>query len=107
MIGKGLGMLGKGYAGLAIQRFDGLAIQRFDGLSIVNTTAFLRPVHIVRQTISNLDTFICPISTYHRYEGLSRPAKKAGIKNNKPHPWYIQTLYQSYGGYGDMRFEGL
>lgn len=81
-----------------IQGFDGLAIQRFDGLSIVNTTAFLRPVQIMRQTISNLDTLISRISAYHRYKGLSRPAKKAGIKNNKPHPWYIHKPYINHMG---------
>jgi hypothetical protein len=88
--------------GFEIQRFDGLAIQGFDGLSIVNTTAFPRPVQIVRQTISNLETQICRISAYHNYKGLSRPLKKAGIKNNKPYPYGNNK--PSYGHIVDIRF---
>jgi hypothetical protein len=48
----------------------------YKGLDIVDTTAFPRPVHIVRQTISNLDTLIAP---YHRYKGLSIAAQNGGV----------------------------
>jgi hypothetical protein len=51
-----------------MHRYIGLAKRGYEGLDILLSTAFPRPVHIVRQTISNLETLICP---YHRYEGLS------------------------------------
>ena len=40
----------------------------YEGLDTLIRAGFQGPVHIVRQTISNLETLICP---YHRYEGLS------------------------------------
>jgi len=43
----------------------------YEGLYIVDTTAFLRPVHIVRQTISNLGMVHSPIDAYHANKGLS------------------------------------
>jgi hypothetical protein len=101
MIGKGLGMLGKGYAGLAIQRFDGLG---YDGLSIVNTTAFLRPVQIVRQFISNLETGNSRYAPYHRFEGLSSTPKKSGEQRRIPTiPMVITNHISGYEGLADMR----
>ena len=47
----------------------------YAGLDTLKRAAFLRPVQIVRQTISNLDTAIRP---YHRYEGLSIGRKIRG-----------------------------
>jgi len=38
------------------------------------------PVHIMRQTISNNDMLISPISLYHRYKGLSNIGYK-GLAN--------------------------
>jgi hypothetical protein len=49
----------------------------YEGLYIVDTTAFLRPVQIVRQFISNHDTLI---ASYHRYKGLSSLLKNQGIR---------------------------
>ena len=43
----------------------------YEGLDTLIRAAFLRPVHIVRQTISNPDTLISRIYAYHNYEGLS------------------------------------
>jgi hypothetical protein len=58
-------MIGKGYEG-----YEG-----YKGLDIVDTTAFLRPVHIVRQTISHNET---PLPPYHTYKGLSIAAQNGG-----------------------------
>ena len=55
----------------------------YKGLYIVDTTAFLRPVHIVRQFISNHDTLI---ASYHRYKGLSIAPIWQGIKKAIPNP---------------------
>jgi hypothetical protein len=81
-----------------------LGLIGFDGLSINKFTALSRPVQIVRQTISNLDTQISRISAYHRYEGLSRPLKKAGIKRDTNYPYgnnkpYILAMH----GLADMK----
>jgi len=65
-------------------------------LYIVDTTAFLRPVQIVRQFISNhghSQTLHKGISryagygglAYHNYKGLSSPPKAGGIEKI---PWY-------------------
>lgn len=51
---------------------------RYKGLYIVNTTAFPRPVQIVRQFISNLDMGISPLWAYHNYKGLSSLAQNGG-----------------------------
>jgi hypothetical protein len=67
-------MLGKGLEGLG----KGLYKRGYDGLDILLSTAFPRPVHIVRQTISNLETGISRISAYHRYKGLSIAAQNGG-----------------------------
>ena len=79
----------------------------YKGLYIVDTTAFLRPVQIVRQTISNLETLICP---YHNYEGLSIGRKIAGDKEgytypywyNKPYTWHMRIC-----GYEGLGYKGL
>ena len=42
-------------------------IHGYNGLYIVDTTAFLRPVHIVRQFISNLETLKACISQIQRF----------------------------------------
>jgi hypothetical protein len=51
---------------------------RYEGLDTLIRAAFLRPVQIVRQFISNLDTGNISLSAYHANKGLSRPLKKAG-----------------------------
>lgn len=67
--------------GLDIQGYCGLDIQGYEGLDTLKRADFLGPVQIVRQTISNLETPICP---YHRYEGLSIARKIAGYKEEYP-----------------------
>jgi hypothetical protein len=58
-----------GLVGLRIQGYEGYA--GYEGLGTLIRAGFQGPVHIVRQTISNLETQIRRISAYHRYEGLS------------------------------------
>jgi hypothetical protein len=62
--------------GLDIQGYAGLVRPGYAGLDTLKRAAFQGPVQIVRQTISNLDTAICP---YHRYEGLSIAQRKGLI----------------------------
>ena len=47
---------------------------RYKGLDTLIRAAFLRPVQIVRQTISNLDMGNISLLAYHNYKGLSSPA---------------------------------
>ena len=54
----------------------GLDICGYEGLDTLKRADFQGLVQIVRQTIPNPDTLICP---YHRYEGLSRAAICDGI----------------------------
>ena len=79
----------------------------YEGLYIVDTTAFLRPVQIVRQTISNLGMVHSPIDAYHRYKGLSIAAQNGGeseeitnIPIDITNPIY---LIQRFGRYEAMR----
>jgi hypothetical protein len=104
---KGLGLLGKG---LEIQRFEGLIKRGYGGLDTLKRAAFLRPVQIVRQTISNLDMGISPLRPYHRYKGLSSPLQKAGklrITNHTPgritNPYMDIAPYPGYKGLADMK----
>jgi hypothetical protein len=73
----------------------------YDGLNTLKRAAFLRPVQIVRQTISNLDTAICP---YHRYEGLSIGRKIRGNRKGYTISLWLYTNLISWhmGGYVDM-----
>jgi hypothetical protein len=50
---------------------SGLAKRGHGGLDTLIRATFQGPVHIVRQTISNLETGMSRISAYHNYEGLS------------------------------------
>jgi hypothetical protein len=52
-----------------------VGIQGYEGLDTLIRAAFPRPVQIVRQFISNLDTLIAP---YHRYKGLSIAPQNGG-----------------------------
>jgi hypothetical protein len=61
-------MIKRGYEGLV----------GYDGLDILLSTAFPRPVHIVRQFISNLDMGISPLSAYHANKGLSSMPPNGG-----------------------------
>jgi hypothetical protein len=54
----------------------------YEGLYIVDTTAFLRPVQIVRQFISNHETRIAP---YHTYKGLSIAPQNGGESRRIKH----------------------
>mgnify|MGYP000850209107 FL=1 len=65
----------------------------YDGLDIPYRAAFLRPVQIVRQFISNLETHISRISPYHNYEGLSRALQKAGDREDTPYPYRYNKPY--------------
>ena len=49
----------------------------YEGLDTLIRAGFLRPVQIVRQFISNLET---QISAYHANKGLSSALKNQGIK---------------------------
>jgi len=62
----------------------GLDICGYEGLDTLRRAAFLGPVQIVRQTISNLDTQISRIRPYHRYEGLSIGRKIRGNRKGYP-----------------------
>lgn len=79
MLSKGLGLLSKG-----------LDKRGYEGLDTLIRAAFLRPVQIVRQTISNLDTQICRLWGYHSYKGLSsHPAKSGGQRRIRHIPGRI------------------
>lgn len=80
-----------------------LGLVGYDGLVIVDTTAFPRPVQIMIQTISNLETQICRISPYQRYEGLSSPLKNQGIKKDTHISWYNKPYRGKYSGLADMK----
>ena len=81
-------------------------IEGYEGLYIVDTTAFPRPVHIVRQTISHNETHIAP---YHTNKGLSIAPKMAGDRKNIPNPYrykpYIPDV--SICGYKGLGYKGL
>ena len=83
MLSKGLGLLGKG---LEIQRFEGLDTQGYpglvgySGLDTLKRGGLSRPVQIVRQTISNLDTQICRVSPISQILRFVKPLKNQGIK---------------------------
>jgi hypothetical protein len=49
-----------------------------EGLGTLIRAAFLRPVHIVRQFISNLGIGIFPLSAYHQSKGLSSLGTRPG-----------------------------
>ena len=75
-------------------------------------TASLRPVQIMRQTISNNDMLNMPdikVWTYHRYKGLSRGPLGAGYREDILDTKY--SIYKHYRRYiPDMRiwgYEGL
>ena len=72
----------------------------YDGLDTLIRAAFLRPVQIVRQFISNHDTLIGP---YHTYEGLSRAPLGARVHRRIPNiPIGITnhiSLICGYAGY--------
>lgn len=76
-----------------IHGYEGLIKRGYEGLYIVDTTAFLRPVHIVRQTISNNDMGHSPIDAYHNYKGLSSPH---GARVDRR---YLDTKYSIYKHY--------
>lgn len=62
----------------------------YKGLDTLIRAAFLRPVQIVRQFISNLDTLIAP---YHTYEGLSIAPKMAGNREDNQYPYWYNKPY--------------
>ena len=76
-----------------------LDIQGYGGLDTLIRAGFLRPVQIVRQTISHTETQIRRISAYHNYEGLSSALKNQGIKRITHIPGRITN---PMSGYVDM-----
>jgi len=78
----------------------------YEGLDIVDTTAFLRPVQIVRQTISNLGMVHSPIDAYHSYKGLSIAAQNGGESRsitNIPDITNPICLIWGYEGLADIK----
>ena len=101
-----------------IHGYEGLVKPGYEGLGTLIRAAFQRPVQIVRQTISNLETGISCISAYHNYEGLSIAQHKGlsnyivkhlgqGTKKDTHIPIGITNLISRCGGYVDMGFGGL
>ena len=71
------------------------------GLDTLRRADFQEPVQIVRQTISNLDTLICP---YHRYEGLSiAPQNRRESRRITHIPGRITNPMSGICGYADMK----
>jgi hypothetical protein len=69
------------------------------------STAFLRPVQIMRQTIPNSDMGISPLLAYHNYKGLSSPPGGQGIEKISliPNTIYTNTPIEGYKGLADMK----
>ena len=87
-----------------------LDIQGYGGLDTLIRAGFLRPVQIVRQTISHTETQIRRISAYHNYEGLSIAPRNGGTKKDRQYPYWYNKPYilaMRFGRYVDMWFEGL
>jgi hypothetical protein len=83
-----------------MQRFG----KGYKGLSIIYITAFRRPVHIMRQFISNHDISKPSYAPYHRYKGLSSIPNLAGNKEYIPDNKY--PIYKHYMfDMPDIRFE--
>jgi hypothetical protein len=88
-----------------MRRYSGLAIQWFGGLGTLIRAAFLRPVHIVRQSIPNLETGISRISTYHANSGLSSLPLQARVHRRiTTIPGRITNQVSGICGYVAMRF---
>jgi hypothetical protein len=69
----------------------------YEGLDIPYRAAFLRPVQIVRQFISNHETLIAP---YHTYEGLSSILQNGGESRKiTTIPGRITNPISGYAGY--------
>ena len=79
-----------------------LDIQGYGGLDTLIRAGFLRPVQIVRQTISHNETQIRRISAYHNYEGLSIGRKIAGDKEGYTYPYWYNKPYRWICGYAAM-----
>ena len=72
----------------------------YEGLDIPYRAAFQRPVQIVRQFISNLETQISRISAYHRFEGLSSIPQNGGESRRiTTIPGMITNPISGYAGY--------
>lgn len=91
-----------GYHGLV--GYDGLAKRGYNGLVTLKREPSLRPVQIMRQTISNLETGNSLSPAYHTYKGLSRAPQKSGESKEIPNiPGSITNLIWGYGGLADMQ----
>ena len=89
---------------------SGLVKRGYGGLDTLIRAGFLRPVHIVRQFVSNLETRISRISAYHNYEGLSIAPRNGGTKKDRQYSYWYNKPYilaMRFGRYVDIRFEGL
>lgn len=93
-----------GLVGLGIQGYEGYA--GYEGLGTLIRAGFQGPVHIVRQTISNLETHISRISAYHNYEGLSIAPRNGGTNKDRQYPyWYNKPYNYIWGlcGYAGLK----
>ena len=76
----------------------------YEGLGTLIRAAFLRPVQIVRQFISNHETQISRISAYHRFEGLSSLPQNGGESRRITYiPGRITNQVSGICGYVDMK----
>ena len=72
----------------------------YSGLDTLIRAAFLRPVQIVRQFVSNRETQICRLYAYHNYEGLSIAPQYARESRRIRHiPGRITNQVSGYAGY--------
>jgi hypothetical protein len=88
-----------------------MVIQGHEGLDTLIRAAFLRPVQIVRQFISNHETGISRISAYHANDGLSSiPQYARGQRRITTIPGRITNPivgYAQYAGYIGLGYIGL
>jgi hypothetical protein len=82
-----------------------LDIQGYGGLDTLIRAGFLRPVQIVRQTISHTETQIRRISAYHNYEGLSSIPQNGG--ESRRITYIPGRITNPMSGYVDMLLLGL
>jgi hypothetical protein len=83
-----------------------LGLIGYVGLDTLKRAAFLRPVQIVRQSISNLGIGHISISTYHANKGLSSIPQNGGESRRiTTIPIGITNPYVLISGYVAMRFD--
>jgi hypothetical protein len=78
-----------------------------EGLGTLIRAAFLRPVHIMRQSISNLGMVHSPIDAYHQSKGLSSLRSRPGYIEDTLITIGITNLINRLWGYAHMRFGNI